>query len=379
MIIENKKSKIKIAIDITRAIVENAGISRFTREIAKSIVKIDPQDQFVLVSTHFRESEEKNQRLQEFIAQNVKIKRIKLPGNFKELAWGWSWAWYESFLNNADVLLAPSFFEVNLGFNLPQVVVIHDMVSFLFPEQRGAEVSARHNKRVKYVCAKAKKIIAVSQSTKNDLVRLLKIQPSKIKVVHPGQTEFPDGGQLPLNLKSKNYVLFVGTLEPRKNLRKLVQAYALLSEELRQQFPLIIVGAKGWMEIDELEEIRETKGVRWLGYVSEADLGELYRNAAIFAYCPVYEGFGLPVIEAEQFGVPVLTSNVSSLPEAVGEGGIQIDPNSINAISKGLQKLLEDKKLREELGLKAKIHAQQFSWAKAAKETLEVLKEVANA
>jgi glycosyltransferase involved in cell wall biosynthesis len=378
MIIENKKSKMKIAIDITRAIVENAGISRFTREIAKNLVKIDPQDRFVLVSTHFRESEGKNRQLQEFIAPNVKIKRIKLPGSFKEYAWGLPWGWYENLLNNAEVLLAPSFFEVNLGFNLPQVVIIHDMTSFLFPEQRGIEVSARHSKRVKKVCAKAKKIIAVSQSTKNDLVRLLKIQPSKIKVVYPGQTEFPGGGQLSLNVKSKNYVLFVGTLEPRKNLKKLVQAYALLSEELRQNFPLIIVGAKGWMEIDELEEIRETRGVRWLGYVSEADLGELYRNAAVFAYCPVYEGFGLPVIEAQQFGVPVLTSNISSLPEAVGGGGLQVDPNDINAISKGLQKLLEDKKLREELGQKAKIHAQQFSWGTAAKETLEILKEATN-
>ncbi|MEI6040024.1 MAG: glycosyltransferase family 1 protein [Candidatus Berkelbacteria bacterium] len=366
----------KIGIDITRAIIENAGIGRFTREITQNLIRVGKTDDFVLLSTHFRESKEKNEHLKDFIAPNVKIKRLKLPGDFKELAWGWPYALYENIYNKSDILLAPSFFEVHLAYKTPQVVIIHDMATFLFPEQRGQEVSARHNKRVKKVCTKAKKIIAISESTKNDIIKFLKINPERIEIVGPGLTQFPEKGKLPSNLKSKSYILFVGTLEPRKNLKGLVQAYRLLSEDLREKYPLVIVGAKGWNTAFELEEIKETKGVNWLGYVSDADLGELYRQAAIFAYPSLYEGFGLPVIEAQQYGVPVLTSNISSLPEAVGDGGVQIDPLDINSIARGLQRLLEDKELAQSLGQKALEHAKKYSWEVSAQKILDILKEV---
>ena len=303
----------KIGIDITRAIIENAGIGRYTREMTQNLLKIDHDDQFILLSTHFYESLEKNHRLQMFVAPNVRIKRLKLPGSFKELAWGWPWKWYEKSLENAAVLFAPSFFEVNLGWDLPQVVTIHDMATFLFPDQRGMKVSHQHNKRVKEVCAKAQKIMVVSNSTKNDLVRLLKINSSKIEVVYPGKTEFPTGGKLPTSIESKKYLLFVGTIEQRKNLKNLLQAYQLLSDSTRKEYPLVIVGAKGWHADEELNSMGNIDGVKWLGYVSDKDLGELYKNAKIFVYPSLYEGFGLPILEAQQFGVPVITSNISSL------------------------------------------------------------------
>lgn len=366
----------KIGIDITRAIIENAGIGRFTGEIVKNMIKIGSDDQFVLMTTHFRDDQEKNKRLRDLVAPNVKIKRLKLPGSFKELAWGWPWALTENIYNQADILLAPSFFEVNLAYKTPQVVIIHDMATFLFPEQRGKEVSNRHNQRVKKVCAKARKIIAISQSTKNDIMRFLKIKPEKIEIVSPGLTKFLPKGQLPSNLKPKTYILFVGTLEPRKNLKNLLLAYGLLPTLLREQYPLVIVGAKGWNTARELKDIKETKGVNWLGYVSDADLGELYRQATVFAYPSLYEGFGLPIIEAQQFGVPVLTSDISSLPEAVGDGGVQIDPTNIKAIARGLQRLLEDKELRQDLSQKALANAQKFSWEKSAREILRILRSV---
>ncbi len=366
----------KIAIDITRAIIENAGIGRYAREIAQNILEIDSADQFTLLATHFNSNDEKVKRLKQFIKPNVKISRIKLPGSFKELAWGWPWGWYEKSLGQSEVLFAPSFFEVSLGFSLPQVVTIHDMATFLYPLQRGKKVSRRHNIRVRKVCQKVKKIIAMSESTKKDLIRLLKVKPDKIQVIYPGKTEFPAGGRLPKDIISQKYILFVGTLEPRKNLKNLLEAYKLLSDDIRTEYSLVIVGAKGWNTAEEIKDIKETQGVKWLGYVSDKDLGELYKNAYIFAYPSLYEGFGLPILEAQQFGVPVLTSNVSSLPEAVGDGGLQVDPLDTNLIAKGLEQLIEDKNLHQELAQKAKAHAEKFTWVKAARETLEVIRSV---
>jgi len=366
----------KIVVDITRAIIENAGIGRYTREITRHLLASDNQNAYTLLSTHFRNNQEKNQRIQEFIRPNVNIKRLKIPGSFKELAWGWHWDWYEKAFCEGDVLLAPSFFEVNLGFKIPQVVTIHDMATFLYPEQRGQEVSSRHNKRVKEVCKKAQRIIAISESTKRGLHRLLGIDAKKIQVIYPGRTGFPKGGLLPRALKPKHYILFVGTIEPRKNLKNLLKAYSLIPIALRDKYPLVIVGGKGWNTQKELQEIGKTEGVNWLGYMSDADLGALYKNAYIFAYPSLYEGFGLPVIEAQQFGVPVVTSNLSSLPEACGDGGVLVDPESPKGIAKAIEHLLKDKKLYSVLSKKALANAQRFSWEKAARETLAVLKSV---
>lgn len=365
-----------ITIDITRAVIEGAGIGRFTREMVAGLLKVDHENEYSLITTHFRDSVDMENRLKSFQETGQNLRRAHIPGGIKETLWGLDLPFYDSLYRGADLLLAPSFFEVKMSLKIPQVVVIHDLATFLYPDQRGQEVSDRHNRRVKLVCAQAKKIIAISESTKNDLIKILKIDEAKIKVIYPGQTLFPTGGKLPQNIVPKKYILFVGTLEPRKNLKNLLQAHELLSNTLKEEYPLVIVGAKGWNADKEFEQMKNMKNVKVLGYVTDADLGELYKSAAVFAYPSLYEGFGLPVIEAQQFGVAVLTSNTSSLPEAVGDGGIQVDPNNIEAIAKGLQKLLEDKDLRQLLSVKAKNHAQQFSWEKSAREILEVLKNI---
>lgn len=366
----------KIAIDITRAIIERAGIGRYSREIAINLLKIDQENQYFLLSTYFRDSAEKEARLKAFQDQKTTIVRAHIPGGLKEKLWGSNLPVHDFLYKKADLLFAPSFFEAKMSLKIPQVVTIHDMATFLLPDQRGPKVSQAHNQRVEKVCAKASRLIAISENTKNDLIKILKTEKEKIQVIYPGKTVFPEGGKLPEGIKAKKYILFVGTIEPRKNLINLLKAYSLLPEALKNEYLLVIVGGKGWNNETELSEIGQTKGVKWLGFVSDMDLGEIYRQATIFAYPSLYEGFGLPIIEAQQFGVPVLTSNISSLPEAVGDGGLQVDPHDTKAISRGLQRLLEDKELREDLSQKAEIHAQNFSWEKAAQETLNLLNEV---
>ncbi len=374
----------KIAIDATRAVIEKAGIGRICFQLLKKMLEIDKKNQYLLLFTYFRSDPEKEKLIRGFEGPNAKIKVLKIPGNLKEKVWGWRFPIINGLVKDYDVFLAPSFLEVNMGLKIPQVLIIYDLTTFLFPEQRGKEVSERLSKKTEIACRKAAKIIAISESTKRDLVKLLKISPSKIQVIYPGLTKFPKiAKNLPRGLKSKKYILSVGTLEPRKNIKNLLLAYDLLPDNLKKEYKLVICGAKGWNMEEIMEKIRlqarnpksETR-IEFLDRVSDEVLGKLYKEAKVFVYPSLYEGFGLPVAEAMQFGTPVITSNISSMPEAAGKAGILIDPRNPSSISRALQAVLEGKFKVKPQQLKAQ--AAKFSWDKNAKETLRLLEEVTN-
>ena len=179
-------------------------------------------------------------------------------------------------------------------------------------------------------------------------------------------------------LPAPGFVLAVGTLEPRKNLPRLVAAYRMLEEELQRRHPLVVVGALGW-ETGETLAALHSLGERcaMLGYVSDAALAELYRRCAVFCYPSLGEGFGLPVLEAMAAGAAVLTANVSSLPEVGGDAVEYADPCSVASIAAGLRGLLGDEPRRTELSRRARERAGEFSWARFAREVLAVLAHAA--
>lgn len=175
------------------------------------------------------------------------------------------------------------------------------------------------------------------------------------------------------------YILFVGNLEPRKNLVTLFHAYRSLPQSLKKRFPLVIAGASGWHTKDwrkTLQLFPQDEKPILTGYVPQNILPQLYRGASLFVYPSFYEGFGLPVIEAMASGVPVLVSNTTSLPELVKKAGILVNPYDVNELRDSMNELLKDEKRRIELSLKGIERAKQFSWEKYARETLEVYKEV---
>lgn len=369
----------KIAIDATRAVIEKAGIGRITFQLIENLLKIDHKNQYLLFFSYFRKSPEKERLIQQFKKSNVEIKTFKIPGGLKEKIWAWKIPWFNKTLEKSDVLLAPSFFEVNLGVKIPQVVIIYDMTTFLFPDQRGQEVSERLSKRTRMACRKAEKIIAISEATKRDILNILKIPSSKVVVAYPGLTRLPKPiMKLPSGLKEKSYILFVGTIEPRKNLIGLFRAYSRLSAQLQEKFPLVVVGAQGWNTGETYQVLREENlkdKVIFLGFQDDKMLAKLYQEAAVFVYPSLYEGFGIPIIEAMSFGTPVITSNISSMPEAAGKAALLIDPTEPKMISSALQRVLEGKAKPKPSLLKAQ--AKKFSWLKVAKETLKALEEVA--
>lgn len=284
--------------------------------------------------------------------------------------------------DNLDVFWGPTHrLPRFLSKNIAKVVTIHDLV------WKHAGETMRPLNRLAEQCLMpdairlADRIMADSHSTAAAIASEFPQARDRIRVVHLGTTALPE----PLGfdtLKSlgidRPYFLFVGTLEPRKNLRRLLEAYASLDEIIRKQMLFVIAGGKGWGNVDLVSLVHSlglSDSVRLTGYVSEERLSTLYAHARLLAMPSLYEGFGLPLLEAMSFGVPVLTSSCSSLPEVAGDAGVLVDPHDTNSIASGLLQMLKDDALRNKLAARAKVNAARFSWEKAAKETMEIFYE----
>jgi alpha-1,3-rhamnosyl/mannosyltransferase len=274
-----------------------------------------------------------------------------------------------------------------MPFDGPVVLTVCDMSCFDHPETHPQErVRIMHTEMPKSL-ERADHILVISESSGRALQRWFDVPSEKITTTYlaadgrfrPRDEAELAQGMAELHLSMGGYVLCVGTLEPRKNLSTLFAAYAGLPDALRQQFPLVVAGMSGW-NTDELmqsaQQLIDKGELRLLGYVKDALIPLLYGGAAAFCYPSRYEGFGLPALEAMASGVPVLTSNQTSLPEVVGDAGLMVDPDDVDGMREGLQRLLEDRVFARQLGALGLQRAQLFSWNQCAKETVAVYRKV---
>mgnify|MGYP001572978739 CR=1 FL=1 len=285
--------------------------------------------------------------------------------------------------NKPDVFFSPTHY-LPLLTSRNSVIAILDVSYLHFPQLFKKKDLYQLKLWGGYSIKKAKKIITISKSSKNDIIKAYGVSEDKIEVIYPGikqvvsaRNEVSDMNEL--NKKfgvDDEYILFVGTLQPRKNIEKLVEAFSTIKNK---KLKLVIVGKKGWM----FEDILKAPGrygvsdrVKFLENVSDDDLPSFYKNAICFVLPSLYEGFGLPVLEAMQYGCPVLTSNISSLPEAGGDAAIYFDPENTQDIAGKIEKVVNDDKLRREMIKKGHEQVKKFSWEKTARETLKVLEEV---
>jgi glycosyltransferase involved in cell wall biosynthesis len=259
---------------------------------------------------------------------------------------------------------------------------IHDATCWLMPE-----LHARGNVRAdEYFAAtlrRADGLIAVSQSTKDDAVRVLGLKPEKITVIHSGVADaFFNTEAAAIDAVRARYglhrpfVLFVGAIEPRKNLDLLFDAMESLPPSIREEFELVIAGPIGWASAATTARLQS---VRYLGYVPEPDLAPLTAAATVFVYPSLYEGFGFPVAQAMAAGVSVVTSNVSSLPEIAGDAAVLIDPHSLAELRDALEHLLLSPGLRAELVLRGRLRAARFRWETCATQSLQFFRKTAGA
>ena len=271
--------------------------------------------------------------------------------------------------------------------NTRLTATLYDLTCWIMPEMHLPANVAAAKQFAERVLRRAGGLIAISECTRSDAVRVLGLSPEKIAVVYPGVAEafFETTPAVIRAAREKHglarpYVLFVGTVEPRKNLAVLLEAYGQLGRGVREEFELVVVGPAGWAEPSLTERLRAgVGGVRYVGYAPETDLPGLTAGATMFVYPSLYEGFGFPVAQAMAAGVPVVTSDVSSLPEITGGAALLVDPRSAADLRAALERLLLSATLRDELGRRGSHQAQQYGWEASARKSLDFLRRVAGA
>lgn len=271
------------------------------------------------------------------------------------------------------------------------ITTIHDMTYELYPETMQKTTRDRIKKDIYYSIERADEIITISESTKKDMKDILNIPEDKIEIVPPGvdfhkfhrEYEEPQIKQVrqKYNLPDE-YILYMGTLEPRKNIETIIEAFAMLKREsdyVVDKVKLVIAGKKGWLYetiFNKVNELGLEKQVVFTDYVSEVDKPIIYQLAKIFIFPSIYEGFGIPVIEAMAASVPVITSNVSSLPEVAGDAAILIHPTDIVKMAEGMHTVLTNEMLSQEMVEKGWIQAQKFNWSSSAKQLYDIYQKL---
>lgn len=318
------------------------------------------------------------------------------PDNFKFITIPYSRLWTQiglakqTFIDKLNVLFIPSHtLPLIRKPGLETVVTVHDLGAEYLPKTHQLKQRAYLKLMTDVQLKSATHLIAVSQATKNDLIKKVKINPKKVSVIYEGYDKNLFKPLKADELKSvlkeydieyNSYFLFVGTIQPRKNLLRLISAYAKFINNKPEQKPkLILAGSKGWLS-DEIYDLPEKLGikssVKFLGYVPDQNLPALYNGAIALLFPSLFEGFGLPILEAMACSCPVLTSNISSMPEVADKAALLVNPDSEDEIAQGISKLFLDQKLKDSLKTMGIAQSKKFSWEKCAEETLKTLLQV---
>ncbi|HEX8965793.1 MAG TPA: glycosyltransferase family 1 protein [Patescibacteria group bacterium] len=318
----------------------------------------------------------------------------KETGNWKYIVFGPQKLWTQFALplklftqkKKPNVFFSPTHYAPRFS-PVPTAIAIMDVSYMRFPELFAQKDLYQLQNWTSYSAKQASKIFTISTSSKNDIIKYYPVKSENVVVTYPGiKLEIENMKDIPsidylqkTYLIPKKYILFVGTIQPRKNIARLIEAYAQIANK-NKDVDLVIVGKKGWLYepiLETPEKLGIAQRVHILNFVSDSDLAGFYANALCFVLPSLYEGFGLPVLEAMKYGCPVITSNVSSLPEAGGDACLYVDPNNTNDIALKMEKLITDSTLRKSLITKGKEHIKKFSWENSAKKTLEVLESIA--
>jgi glycosyltransferase involved in cell wall biosynthesis len=359
---------------------EGAGVGHYTHYLVKNLIEVDKKNEYVL----FFDSSVTH--LERFQRENTKIRQFPFSQYRRFLPFTYSHLLISAALNRErlDLFHAPANI-IPLGYTRPAVVTVHDLAIYQNPAWFPTQILSTRL-LVPQSLKRAHAVIAVSESTAKDLRDLFNVPPTKLTVIHEGVDINPLPEPEPVNVVHKfnlpaNYLFFVGTLEPRKNIVRLIQAYADLRSRNASvgAIPLIIAGKKGWKSDEIFETIESLKigdSVKYIGYITKNEKLALIKGARAFVFPSEYEGFGLPVLEALALGTPVLTSNLSSLPEVTGGAAVMVDPEDTNAILKGLDRIMFDEPLRQDLRAHGLEHVKRFTWEKVALRTIALYEKV---
>jgi len=357
---------------------KGGGIGVYVYNLIKNLNIIDKENKYYLI--HYMRTDLDIYKSN----KEIVIHRPKIP--LKSAIW--RYGILPRKLRNQGIDLIHDPYEIGpLSFDIPfkKIITIHDVTPLLFPKLYGLIGIMLHKILYKKTVRNVDKIITCSTFSKKDIIKYLKVSQEKIKVIYNAADEKfkPLKQKEIIEVRQKynlgaQFILYVGLLHPRKNIPSLIKAYHKLKKEGMGN-KLVIAGKRSgkYKEIFKtVERLNLQKNVIFTGYVPDEDLPALYNAADLFVYPSLYEGFGLPPLEAMACGTPVITSNTSSLPEVVGNAGIMIDPYDVDGLAKAMYKVLRNDRLRDDMIKKGLKRAKMFSWEKAAKETLDVYEEI---
>jgi len=364
----------KIAIDIRTAGGEKAGKGWYTFHIVQNLLQLDSENEYILYA------KEGIAGFQQF--KNAKVKLIQGRGLF----------WHKKIIRDVkreevDVFFAPSSYitPALLPYSIKTIVTVHDLVAFLFPNRHNKKAVILEKLFLKRALKKADQVITVSNNTKKDIFKKFKYEKDKMDTVYCSASDdfkpIEKSSLSPFVAKTnlpQNFFLAVGTLEPRKNYPGLIKAFAKFGEKF-PNYHLIIVGKEGWEFRPIYEEIREnhlSKKVHILGYLSGKSLIGLYNLAKALIFPSLYEGFGIPPLEAMKCGCPVIASYSSSIPEVVGDSALLINPEKPMEIASAMLKLASSEELCEKLRNKGLQQSRKFSWEKSAQKLLQIIEKL---
>jgi glycosyltransferase involved in cell wall biosynthesis len=355
----------KLTLDARPLSHSLSGIGRYTTEILK---RIAPQCNLQMLTdeplkTKIRPAGEKL------------IQRHKLPYSLSKLLWQQQQIPQALKKEMPDVFWSPRHHLPLFGCKkIPMVLTIHDLVYRKMPETMKRSNWAMEKLLLAASTRRANHIIAVSHATKQSLIEELNVPEHKISVIHSAYVE---PARVDLPQRAKPYILFLGTLEPRKNIERLIDAYLALPLYLQEKYDLVLAGNLGWKsEKLQAKIAAHANKIDTIGFVEDAVAVGLLSQARCFAFPSLYEGFGLPLLEAMRFDCPVLTSTDPACMEVSGDAALHIDPLSVDSIAQGLQKILEDDLLCETLIQNGRANLQRFSWDISADQHLKVFKDI---
>lgn len=375
----------RIGIDASTILQKKTGIGNYTYYLLKNLLSIDDKNQYVIFLNSYRHKLAEYPFLKN---KNVKVVKFNIPGPFLIRAWRYlKFPPIDFLIGKIDVFHSPASYIPPQIRGL-KVTTIHDLYFLRNPEKCEKSGGQFFNSTIPKLINKIDKIIVPSFFTKQELTDLLKIPEEKISVIYEGVDNSVFGkeyneqvisGMLKEYCLPSNYLLSVGTIEPRKNIEGLLFAYRRLHEIMNNPPKLVIVGRKGLdgeKIIETATQLNMQKNIIFTGYIPDEHLPILYKNALLFIYPSFYEGFGLPVLEAMISKVPVIISNNAVHREIVGNAGVFFDPDNYYQMAELIRELITSYKLRNEFRDKGFELASRFTWELTAKKTLKVYEEL---
>lgn len=381
----------RIGIDI-RCLSDGkrTGVEEYTINLLENIFELDKRNEYILFLNSYRDSHFDERIFAHF--KNVKVKKFNYPNKLLNFCfWYLRWPLVDKMLGGVDMFFMPNINFIALSKKTKLVLTVHDLSYEIFPETFSLKRRAWHgfiNPRA--LCRRADQIIAVSDSSKSDIIEHFNVSAKKVQRIYNGvsdeMTELDRNDPKLIEVKERyhlpfNFIFFLGTVEPRKNIQAIVKAFdqlKRLNKPELNKYKLVIAGGMGWKIQEILKAGRNaefTNDIIFTSCITNEDKAAVYTLASLFIYPSFFEGFGIPAAEAMRCSVPVITSNTSSLPEVVGANAIMIDPDKPDELFLAMKEVLLDRQLCEHLELQSPRQAIRFNWRTAARETLAVFEK----